>query len=974
VFAGPGGGRAFITCAHRGQNDPIDPELTVPGVGRADVWTFDATDPVVPSIVTLFGDTPRALAASADGETVFAAVFHSGNQSAAVAASVVCGDAAAPPCTIGGTVYPGGLPAPNRDANNVPGPLTGLIVRVNPTSGHFEDSLGRNWDNAIRFSLPDFDVFRIDATADPPAPAPGPGPDPFQGQPFAGVGTILFNMAVNPVSGHVYVTNGEARNEVRFEGVGGLASTVRGHLHEARITILDPADGSVTPRHLNKHIDYDTVPSDPGTSDKSLATPMGMAVTQDGTTLYVAAFGSSKVGIFDVAALENDTFVPNAADHVVVSGGGPSGLVLDEPRHRLYVLTRFDDAVSVIDTTTRTETQHLAFFDPEPPSVREGRPFLYDANLTSSNGEAACASCHIFGDFDSLAWDLGNPNDVVLNNPNPFRLTIGENKNFHPLKGPMTTQTLRGMAGSGPMHWRGDRTGGNDFGGNALAEDQAFTKFNAAFVGLLGRADQLTAAQMQAFTDFILQVTLPPNPIRALDNSLTPDEQAGRNFYFNVTSDVVFTCNGCHVLDPAAGSFGTDGQSSFEGESQDFKIPHLRNLYQKIGMFGLPDTPFINPGDNEHMGPQIRGFGFLHDGSVDTILRFHRATLFSFSSDALRRQVERFMLAFDSNLAPIVGQQVTLDGTNGAVVGPRIDLMIARAAAGECNLIAKGNVAGLQRGWYRKVSGVFQGDRAETPLFDVALRALAATPGQEITYTCVPPGSGLRIGVDRDDDGWFDRYEIEHATDPNDPASFPGAPTTTTTSSTTTTTLSVVLIQTQTLTLRDRTVPLPDPTKRKITFKSATKASAPANRIVPPPPNGAGDPTLHGGELRVYNADGTTTDDVLALLPSGWATVGSPTAFRGYRWRSSNPADPVRSLTVTTDKITLKGGGAGFGYSLDDASQGAIALRVRLGGVVWCARAAAKQSGNPPSTVQNDRVDRFVGQPKTAPPASCPEP
>src|SRR6185436_14903626 len=36
VFAGPGGGRAFITTARRGQNDPIDPELTVPGVGRAD--------------------------------------------------------------------------------------------------------------------------------------------------------------------------------------------------------------------------------------------------------------------------------------------------------------------------------------------------------------------------------------------------------------------------------------------------------------------------------------------------------------------------------------------------------------------------------------------------------------------------------------------------------------------------------------------------------------------------------------------------------------------------------------------------------------------------------------------------------------------------------------------------------------------------------------------------------------------------
>src|SRR5262249_55601666 len=38
VFAGPGGNRAFITAAHRGQNRPGDPQLTTQGVGRADVW------------------------------------------------------------------------------------------------------------------------------------------------------------------------------------------------------------------------------------------------------------------------------------------------------------------------------------------------------------------------------------------------------------------------------------------------------------------------------------------------------------------------------------------------------------------------------------------------------------------------------------------------------------------------------------------------------------------------------------------------------------------------------------------------------------------------------------------------------------------------------------------------------------------------------------------------------------------------
>ena len=38
----PGRSRAFVTAAHRGQNRPGDPQLTTPGVGRADVWVFDA--------------------------------------------------------------------------------------------------------------------------------------------------------------------------------------------------------------------------------------------------------------------------------------------------------------------------------------------------------------------------------------------------------------------------------------------------------------------------------------------------------------------------------------------------------------------------------------------------------------------------------------------------------------------------------------------------------------------------------------------------------------------------------------------------------------------------------------------------------------------------------------------------------------------------------------------------------------------
>jgi hypothetical protein len=46
-----------------------------------------------------------------------------------------------------------------------------------------------------------------------------------------------------------------------------------------------------------------------------------------------------------------------------------------------------------------------------------------------------------------------------------------------------------------------------------------------------------------------------------------------------------------------------------------------------------------------------------------------------------------------------------------------------------------------------------------TPLTDASLRQRAAQNGGELTYTCAPPGSGVRIGIDRDEDGVLDGDE-----------------------------------------------------------------------------------------------------------------------------------------------------------------------------------------------------------------------
>ncbi|MGH8531611.1 MAG: hypothetical protein ACREV1_02510, partial [Gammaproteobacteria bacterium] len=190
---------------------------------------------------------------------------------------------------------------------------------------------------------------------------------------------------------------------------------------------------------------------------------------------------------------------------------------------------------------------------------------------------------------------------------------------------------------------------------------------------------------------------------------------------------------------------------------------------------------------------QVRGFGFLHDGSVDTVFRFISLVVFAPRpagtipildprtppellvngqdpgnagglpvppNDPItpRRNLESFMLAFDSNLAPIVGQQVTLTPHNAAdaEVARRIDLLIARAEEDECDLVAKNRWGGFLYVGEEK----FRFSHKEIPKIpDALLRKTAYLPKGEITYTCVPPGSGKRIGIDRDKDGILDSQD-----------------------------------------------------------------------------------------------------------------------------------------------------------------------------------------------------------------------
>jgi len=660
-----------------------------------------------PTVISIFGQDPRALDTSPDRSKVYVAVFESGNRTTILPETTV--------------VNGGGPPPPNPPMDPMLPPAPGSVLIVQKTGADWLDDAGGIWTSRVGWSLPDNDVVEITTSSLTVT------------NNFTGVGTLNYDLEVNPVSGVIYVSNHEALNLTRFE------SNLRGDFARMRVTIINPIGPTVTPIHLNPHINFAVTPGPPSEVDQSLSCPMDMVWNSSGTLMYMTALGSGKVALLTPGGTVVDQW--EVAD-------GPTGLALDEERDQLYVLDRFAQRIRVVALSTGTVVGNAGLgFNPEPPTVRVGRKWLYDARQTSGHGDVSCATCHAFANTDALAWDLGQPDGAFLPPPGGQNdtLLVG----FHPMKGALITQPLRGLFATEPYHQRGDRGD--------------FFEFNAAFQSLMGRGTGLPGADISAFNDFIQTVTYPPNPNMKLDRtlpdpSLQPSAQRGKNAFTTLHLDDGKFCVECHEF-----PFGTSNQitsAASMGNSQDLNVSQLRNMYEKTG-FGKT-------------GPVKTGFGFSHNGQWESLFEFFKQPFFTFGSNLVRRDMEAFMLAWDTDIAPAVGAQQTIDATNknNAEVVTRITTLLTQADIGNCDLMVKGRVGGLARGYRYMGGNLFESDMlTEGFVHKDTLRSWADT-GAELTYTGLPPGCGLRA-IDRDGDNYRDRDELGAGSDPADPSSTP---------------------------------------------------------------------------------------------------------------------------------------------------------------------------------------------------------
>ncbi|MFM7051640.1 MAG: hypothetical protein ACKOYN_05850 [Planctomycetota bacterium] len=714
--------RAFVTLAVGSRVVSFDPNAATPAL----------------TSTALLGASPRALATSPDGTKVYAAVFESGNRTTVVPRTSVNNPA---------SPYAGVNPPPNNgnlfDPPRAPGqpqpPRVSHIVRKN-AAGQWMDDNGRNWSGFVTWDIVDNDIAVIDAST-------------LATSYVTGLMTTVASIGVAP-SGQIMAVGLEARNEVRFEpNLDGVFARVMG------ATVPAGGIGAPVVFDLNPHLTYASSSIPELERTQSVGDPRGVAWLPDSSMAFTAAMGTNCLIAVSPAG---------ARMAKIPVGEGPSGVVCAPSGQFVYALNRFEGSVSAVSVSGLVEAGRATFHDATPASVKAGRKWLFNTQLTSGLGHTACATCHIDGRSDRLGWDLGDPTGAVQAFDEVCQVAApGACIPWHPMKGPMATQTLQGIIGNEPLHWRGEK--------NDLSE------FNVAFTHLQGRGSEISAAEMAQLTDYVASLVFPPNPNRNIDNTLrtaltvfggaqtgfnvTGNPQNGQNLFANTGFFVgppgapLLTCTACH-----AGPIGTNNRVDIPapgGENQNRKISHLREQWRKVG---------ANRGSTQG----LRGFGFEHNGDQFT---FQDAitTGFQFAAGATgqqqRRDLEAFCMSFNSGTHAGVGQQTTANGTANDTARINQFVSIAGAANG-LGLVVKGRVNGENRGFMFQ-TGNFRSDRAGEPLRTPAQLLALAAAGSELTYTLVPQGSQTRLGVDRDLDGFLDRDELDAGSDPADATSVP---------------------------------------------------------------------------------------------------------------------------------------------------------------------------------------------------------
>jgi hypothetical protein len=420
-----------------------------------------------------------------------------------------------------------------------------------------------------------------------------------------GVGTLLYGLAV-AANDTVYVSDTDARNLVNGTQ-GSTLADLDGRMFDNEIARVT-CSGSCTTMVTNL---------EPGgtTHANSLATPYGVALSADDSTLLITAAGSSRLASYRTSDM--------AQEDMLDVGAIPKGVAFDSAAGAggtAYVLNTLGNSVSKI--TVDPATRQLALVatksvgsDPTPVAVRNGN-IAFNSAFASTTGNHSCGSCHPDGNTDQLLWRIGGACEDI---------------GCAPGDEPRTTMPIRGLENTLPLHW--DGTLGDPFGGgngavglngtpdpsqacdpdDADGDHDCFLNLvEASLTGVM--CDQsgscpntgLTAQQQDEMASFLASVSYPPARSRRIDDSVSsfddpvPTELNGAqvsarqgfmDFFVDQGGNAAqpHTCadadGGCHALPLLT----TTNSTTLAG----FDAPTMRGMTDRFLQFSLGVTNAI---------------------------------------------------------------------------------------------------------------------------------------------------------------------------------------------------------------------------------------------------------------------------------------------------------------------------------------------------------------------------------------------
>lgn len=587
------------------------------------------------------------------------------------------------------------------------------IVQPDPTAGEV--------------ALPDRDLLAITVTPN----ATTDSLDPARTQ--TDLGTILFNAHVRPGSSELWIPNTDARNLLV-----GEKNFIDGKVVSNRITIVNTAT------FATQVVDLDALAQPLGVG---CAQPGAVAFSSNGAKAYVAGFGSDIVLELDANTLGANGFfrlepvTPSQATSAARCG--PRGLVFSPGGTELLAFNNLDNSFSRVDVTALNSVAPVATplgYDPTPAAVKRGLGHLANADFSATK-TSSCFSCHVDGHFDMLSWDLSAYSDPASETVPPQF----EQDN----KGPMATQSLRGLFETGALHWRGERVN--------------LETFNEAFELLLKNGAPLSPAEFADLELGAQSLVYPANPRQPIGRNHKGVAADGLWAFLHVPADNFGSCATCH-----APPHGTNAE--VQPATTTFFPTHATKVSQLRGVQDKLAPPLqVFPGGS-HPFRTENGWGLNHGAGLAALGEFVDQFAPGMPDPAQRAAIAAYVSQFDTGLAPATTWQRTI---NPATHSPTefdkaLEFIKGQAVAGHCDAVVIG--AGDNGNGLLPYGLVYDHvlDRWQTPTgwatFDKQqLTFLTYSSGLTVTFMGMPLGAGRRFAVDRDNDGLLNDDEANYA-------------------------------------------------------------------------------------------------------------------------------------------------------------------------------------------------------------------